>query len=462
MKTALVILGMHRSGTSTIAGLMNLLGYYTGKDVLPASDDNQKGVFENEQILDFNESMLNKLYLNWYSTYLLPVYWYKSSQFEKERKHLTEILVDQFAGNDKILLKDPRICILLPLYLEVFNELEIVPKFIITLRHPDAVASSLAKRNRFSPAKCNLLWLDHVVKSEYYSRNYPRLFLQFTSVLNSPDKTILSIIKYFELAHNPSTDILIHASSFVNKGLNHYKIPDKTNQPDILTEVEMTWALLKHFHLKKTDNEDYIKFDTVRGQFYFRLSCYQAFDVKYEILITLETKNGTSVSMKKPAIAGNNHLVFDLETNQKIKSISLEFTNQPAAFIIENAVIENSDGSHENIIWREKIKGVSLVQGIIFLESEMPRLFSIMYENFQLQKIILDIAILSASQAANQLVNIKNWETKARYLEIDKQLILNSFSWKLGNFLCSPIKLFYKIFFSGKYKNNLELYRIDE
>ena len=112
MKTAVVVLGMHRSGTSTMAGLMSLLGYYSGKDVLPPSDDNQKGVFENEQILEFNESMLKKLHINWYSTYLLPVIWYKSSQFKTERKHLTEILIDQFAGNEKILLKDPRICIL--------------------------------------------------------------------------------------------------------------------------------------------------------------------------------------------------------------------------------------------------------------------------------------------------------------------------------------------------------------
>ena len=43
MKECVVILGMHRSGTSVLSGMVSLQGYYIGSDEMPAREDNPKG-----------------------------------------------------------------------------------------------------------------------------------------------------------------------------------------------------------------------------------------------------------------------------------------------------------------------------------------------------------------------------------------------------------------------------------
>ena len=59
---SLVILGMHRSGTSALAGLVQLLGVNLGEDLLPAMPEvNEKGFFEHQEILDIHEGLLKSL-----------------------------------------------------------------------------------------------------------------------------------------------------------------------------------------------------------------------------------------------------------------------------------------------------------------------------------------------------------------------------------------------------------------
>ena len=59
---SLVILGMHRSGTSALAGLVQLLGVNLGEDLLPAMPEvNEKGFFEHQEILDIHEDLLKSL-----------------------------------------------------------------------------------------------------------------------------------------------------------------------------------------------------------------------------------------------------------------------------------------------------------------------------------------------------------------------------------------------------------------
>ena len=70
----MLILGMHRSGTSAITGLVSLLGPELGDrdDLTPADEANQKGYWESASLAGFQESLLEKLGGGWERLRSLP------------------------------------------------------------------------------------------------------------------------------------------------------------------------------------------------------------------------------------------------------------------------------------------------------------------------------------------------------------------------------------------------------
>ena len=56
----LIILGMHRSGTSMVTRLVNMMGAYFGPEgvSLGANDENPKGFWERRDVLDLDEALL--------------------------------------------------------------------------------------------------------------------------------------------------------------------------------------------------------------------------------------------------------------------------------------------------------------------------------------------------------------------------------------------------------------------
>ena len=53
-----LVLGSGRSGTSMMGGILNDAGYFMGDDLYPGRDSNPKGFFENAEINEINEKIL--------------------------------------------------------------------------------------------------------------------------------------------------------------------------------------------------------------------------------------------------------------------------------------------------------------------------------------------------------------------------------------------------------------------
>lgn len=64
-QTCILLLGMHRSGTSALAGTLHQLGIYLGSDLMKPGQYNKKGYFENNLIFRFNEQLLHKVGSSW-------------------------------------------------------------------------------------------------------------------------------------------------------------------------------------------------------------------------------------------------------------------------------------------------------------------------------------------------------------------------------------------------------------
>jgi hypothetical protein len=174
---------MHRAGTSALTRVINLLGVDLGSDFLEPAADNPAGYWEHRVTYHIHERMLNALGRTWHTLFPFPQAWWKDEVIDPYRKQIVRALQQDFSESPLWGIKDPRMCRLMPLWKDVLQELECDPYFIITFRHPQEVAASLAARDGFSEDKSLLLWLIHFIESERETRGFPRVFVSFDSLM---------------------------------------------------------------------------------------------------------------------------------------------------------------------------------------------------------------------------------------------------------------------------------------
>ena len=98
-KIALFVLGMHRSGTSLMAGCLAALGVDFGTDMVPARKDvNEKGFFEHRQVLEVHDQLLALLGSDWADPCALPEDWWHGASGMAEQRHLRSIAHQDLCG----------------------------------------------------------------------------------------------------------------------------------------------------------------------------------------------------------------------------------------------------------------------------------------------------------------------------------------------------------------------------
>ena len=230
---------MHRSGTSAVTGLLQMMGAELGDDLMPPWPDNEKGFFENNKIWNYNQQLLESFNSSWDDPFLTQN-WCTEHDLKDFKQPIKELIDTQFGSSDLFAIKDPRLCILLPLWKDILDKMEIESVCVLPVRHPLEVAKSLQKRNKFSLEKGLLLWLNHVLSAERVSRDCCRIYLKFDDLFSNPEGIFATVQKKLHL-HFPKT---LEGSngqirSFLNKNLKHHteSILGKSSMDRILAEL---------------------------------------------------------------------------------------------------------------------------------------------------------------------------------------------------------------------------------
>lgn len=147
MVEALAVLGMNRSGTSSLTGLLQDAGFYLG-EVRTRSRYNAKGNRENPVIWELHDEVLAANGGSWNAPPPVPLRWAPDQQ-----KRLDQI-VASYRGHEPWAVKDPRMVLTLEAWLEREPGLALVGTF----RHPSAVGRSLLERNEMPIPKGLHLW----------------------------------------------------------------------------------------------------------------------------------------------------------------------------------------------------------------------------------------------------------------------------------------------------------------
>jgi hypothetical protein len=163
-----LILGMHRSGTSMLARLLAAQGLPLGSTLLdrPARD-NRHGYWEQAEIVAVQEALLDGCDRTWHGPNglePLPEGWLQAPATRAAKARLTGIVAREIALAGGLWgFKDPRSLRLLPLWREIIADLALEPVFILAARAPGAVAASLMRRNRMSRRFAEALWAAHTI-----------------------------------------------------------------------------------------------------------------------------------------------------------------------------------------------------------------------------------------------------------------------------------------------------------
>lgn len=138
-----VVLGMHRSGTSAIAGLFADVGYFVGlpEDVLGVNETQPGGHNENQRVIDLNDSLFESVGREWVD----PPRDDELAGLLSRSDRVTRLIDDLLAegGGAPLVLKDPRINALLPVWHAAIAD-RLMP--VLTVRDPVEVAMSLSRR----------------------------------------------------------------------------------------------------------------------------------------------------------------------------------------------------------------------------------------------------------------------------------------------------------------------------
>ena len=151
-RNVIIILGMHRSGTSLVSGILERLGVDFGGDLLGVMEGvNEKGFWEHRRLVEAHEALLASLQRAWYDISPLPEHWLEGEAAFSFKQEMRVWLEDEFKASSLFGLKDPRMCLFLPLWQQIFHELDIDTHYIVVERDPLEIAHSLMKRDNLPP-----------------------------------------------------------------------------------------------------------------------------------------------------------------------------------------------------------------------------------------------------------------------------------------------------------------------
>ncbi|NDY57944.1 hypothetical protein G3N56_14505, partial [Desulfovibrio sulfodismutans] len=218
----LMVLGMHRSGTSVLAGCLHILGIELGTDMMPANARNEIGYWENENLMTIHEVLLRQLGCSWDMVGSLPADWLESAAGQKAKQRLKSFLDRTFRTDKLWAVKDPRLSMLFPLWAEVLEQRNEKPGLIVIVRHPDEVAASLAKRDTMDIRKGLLLWFAYNRETFAACRARPHVVITYDQLLGDPLATLDTIEKKLGINYPKSLQDNIPAIlSFVSTDLKH-------------------------------------------------------------------------------------------------------------------------------------------------------------------------------------------------------------------------------------------------
>ena len=195
----LVILGMHRSGTSLVANWFNASGLNVGDNLVGGNFSNVRGHFEDRDFLGLHQDLLEECGLHRWGLHSLKEVCLTREQIERVKG----LIDDKNSRNREWGWKEPRTCLFLKYYRELLPE----AKYFVVFRNAESVIESLVRRD-----------LEEEIKS-----------LNINGRMAGLRKRIARRVKYSEIYKHRKDEYLNAWKIYNSNILNHLEKVDKSN-----------------------------------------------------------------------------------------------------------------------------------------------------------------------------------------------------------------------------------------
>jgi hypothetical protein len=252
-----LVLGMHRSGTSSVAGTLVKLGIAAPKTLMAGKDDNPRGHWESVALAAFHDDLLASAGSRWDDWRAFHEGWYDTPVASDFKERAKALLKEEFGRAPAFVLKDPRICRLARFWLDIFSDEGIDAKILLPIRSPLEVAQSHRTRDGMPLRRGLLLWLRHVLEAEAATRGLPRSLFEWDGFLTEWRSAAARFEVELDTRWPALTDtVAVEIEQFLSRDLKHERVRDAdlAAYPDlhgwVLTAYDALRALARDPDLK--------------------------------------------------------------------------------------------------------------------------------------------------------------------------------------------------------------------
>jgi hypothetical protein len=208
---------------------------------------NPLGHWEPARLLEINEEILSTLGRTWHDPRPISPSWFRSKAAYKFQQRIVDEIALSYGNAPLIVIKEPRICRLAPLYLDALDILEIEPLVVLLVRHPAEVIRSIHDRDGGDLRSHEFVWLRHFMEAEDASRATTRVWISFDHVLGDWGRTVNAISSQLGITWRTEPDKAASRVSAILRGRQrHYQV---TNDPASLPLGSLTtraWQAARH------------------------------------------------------------------------------------------------------------------------------------------------------------------------------------------------------------------------
>lgn len=284
-----VVLGMHRSGTSLCSHVLSALGVDMADEVT-AQPSNAKGHWERWEIVERHDRVLALFNRGFYTPahdFGLPPGWWADPRVAEIRREITEFLETRMGGG-LFGFKDPRTARLMPMWHQVFEELKLAPRIVYCLRDPAQVGRSLAVRDGFERELGEYRWLGYTADFFRYARAYETCVVEYETWFGDALFNAAKLRSFLGLPWQQSeADLKRTITGIVDRELRHDEArADAITHPmvqalyDIAKRVDSDPAAHEQ---GQQIAEQFVRFDELQGAF------HRAFERNQELAARVPT-----------------------------------------------------------------------------------------------------------------------------------------------------------------------------
>lgn len=265
-KVAVVVLGMHRSGTSSLAGMLDGLGCRGPATPMPGTDANAAGYYESLPVFRLNDAILTALGSRWDDWRPLRPDAHRSPRLAEFHDKARAVLQAEYGDGSLIYLKDPRISLLLPFWRGVLRDAGYRCVYLHTHRSPSEIGASLQRRDEIDPGLSLLAWLSQVLQAERHSRGQVRHFTSYEALLRDPAAVAMAAETAFGFPWpRPAED----GAGRVNRALRHHDDGARAVLEDARVPglIRQTLEILEQWAAQGEQAADHTQLDDIAAAF---------------------------------------------------------------------------------------------------------------------------------------------------------------------------------------------------